>query len=216
VKTSGASSEGGRKPTTVRAAWATGLSLVLHALVLTGMVVGLRVAAPPPENRAIDLQLIPAPELQPRPEPLHRSPERSSAAPPLRPHFAPQPSSEASALALPEVPTPAPAATPGAGLKGLLPSLSGRLGCDDSEASRLTPEQRQACANALARLAQETKSLSLNIPDQKKAGYDRYVRCFNDYTRGGVPSSGGHDPSSGSIAGLGYVPSFKECPVEDR
>ena len=203
-----------------RAAWATGLSLVLHGLVLTGMVLGLKVARPPPENPAIELRLIPAPEPRPRPEPAHRSPERSSAAAPLRPHLAPRPSSEASVPALPEAPAPGPAPSPGAGSRGLLPSLSGRLGCDDPHASRLTPEQRQACANALARLAREARPLNIFIPEGKQIDYDRYVHCQTVYKHAGMPASGSQDSSTESVgltmAGLGYVPTFKECPPGDR
>jgi hypothetical protein len=200
-----------------RTAWATGLSLVLHVVILTGMVIGLRVATAPPEERAIALQLIPRPpELQPRSEPVQRAPERSTnAAAPLRPHLTPQPPPEASAVTLPEAATPAP--NPGARLRGLLPSLSGRLGCDDAQASRLTPEQRQACANTLARLAQEARPLNIYIPEGKKVDYDRYVHCGEVYRHAGMPASGSHDSSTpGSIAGLGYIPSFAECPVGDR
>ena len=196
-----------------RTAWATGLSLVLHGLALTGMVLGLRVVAPPPEDRAMELRLIPAFEPQPRPEVAHRRPERSNATPSLRPRPTPQPSSEAPVAALPETPAPAPAPIADAGPKGLLPSLSGRLGCDDSVAARLTPEQRQVCANNLARLTLEARPLGLNIPEQKKADYDRYVRCGETYRHAGVPSLNERAPDgtliTGPSAGLGYIPG--EC-----
>jgi hypothetical protein len=201
-----------------RAAWATGVSLVLHVLVLTGMVIGLKVARPPPENQPIDVQLIPPPELQPRPQPARRAPERSTtSATPLRPHLTPQPPPEVPVLALPGTPAPAPAPAFGSGSKGLLPSLSGRLGCDDAQAVHLTREQHQACVSNLARLAQEAKPLNIYIPEGKQIDYDRYVHCQTVYKHAGMPSSGSHDPSTpGSIAGLGYVPSFAECPPGDR
>jgi hypothetical protein len=167
-----------------RAAWATGVSLVLHVLALTGMVLGLRVVAPPPEDRALEVRLVPALEKpQPRPAPVQRSPERANAAAPLRPHLSQLPSSETSAVTLPETPSPAPAPQADTGPKGLLPGLSGRLGCDDSLTFHLTPEQRQACDNNLARLAQEAKPLAPNIPDQKQAQYDTHVRCRDTYRK---------------------------------
>ena len=196
-----------------RTAWATGLSLVVHALALTGMVLGLKIVTPPPGDRAMEVRLMPAFAPQPRQEPAHRRPERSNAAPSVRPHLAPQSSSGSPITALPETPAPAPAPNPEAGPKGLLPSLSGRLGCGDSVAARLTPEQRQTCANNLARLAQEARPLGLNIPEQKKADYDRYVRCGETYRHAGVPSMNERAPDgtliTGPSAGLGYIPG--EC-----
>jgi hypothetical protein len=206
VKSSGASSQGGRKPPTARTAWATGLSLVLHILALTGMVIGLRVAQPLPESRPIELQLLSRPpDLRPRPEPAHRAAERSTtAAAPLRPHLTPQPSPEVSAVTLPYTPAPPPT-NPGAGLRGLLPSLSGRLGCDDPITFHLTPEQRQACDNRLAKLARETKPLAPNIPDEKQADYDRHVRCQKEYRQAGVPSA--NQVESGQLPGDTPAPS---------
>lgn len=182
-----------------RTAWATVLSVVLHVLALTGMVIGLKIVGPPPEDRAMEVRLIPAPKLQPRPEPAHRSPERSNAAAPLRPHLAPQPSSEASAVTLPATPAPAPAPQADAGPKGLLPSLSGRLGCDDPITFHLTPEQRQACDNRLARLAREARPLAPNIPAEKQADYDRHVRCQKEYRQAGVPPA--NQVESGQLPG---------------
>lgn len=133
-----------------QAVWATGLSLVLHVLVLTGMVLGLKTLAPRPENRAIELRLIPAPQSQFRPEPSRRQRERSNATLRLRPRLTQQPSSEDAITALPGTPMPTPAPNPDAGPKGLLPSLSGRLGCADPAAYRLSREERAACDQRLA------------------------------------------------------------------
>jgi hypothetical protein len=181
------------------------VSLVLHGLVLTGLVIGIKGLAPTPEERAIELRLIPAfePQPQPRPETAHQSPRAPNALQPLRPHLTPQPLSEVPTLALPETAAPAPVPSQGLGPRGLLPSLSGRLGCDLQD-RRLTPEQRQVCANNLVRLAREARPLGPNIPDNKKAGYDRYVRCSQDYRRAGVPLM---DPAASGNFGDGVPPS---------
>jgi hypothetical protein len=208
------------------------VSLVLHVLALTGMVVGLKVAQPPPEGRPIEVELIPPPVPQPRPEPARKPQQvaRPNALPALRPHLTPQAPAEASVPVLPATPAPAPAAPPDSGPKGLLPGLSGKLGCDDPLTFHLTPEQRQVCANNLARLGREARPLELNIPDQKKAAYDRYVHCGKVYRNAGVPPSGSNEdgpitgggvhsnqnPTFGTGAGMGHVPSLKECPVGDR
>jgi hypothetical protein len=184
---------------------------MLHALFLTGMVVGLKVLRPPPEDRAMELRLIPAPERPPRPEFARRRPERLNPTLPRQPRLSPQPASETSVAALPQTPAPGPGPAPGptfdAGSQGLMPGLSGRLGCEDR---RLTPEQRQVCANNLAQRVQDTERLGLNIPDQKKAAYDLHVFCRDNYRKAGVPSMNQYTADgeriSGPSAGLGPVP----------
>ncbi len=169
-----------------RAAGATGLSLVLHVLALTGMVVGLKLATPPPEDRAIEVRLMPPLKLQPPPQPARRQAERAGPATALRPRPTPPPPG-APALARPE--TAAPAAAPeavagtGLGPNGLAPSLSGRLGCDNALGAHLTPEQRQACEDNLVREALKAPQLGLNIPDVKKAQYDTHIRCRDEYRK---------------------------------
>ena len=209
-----------------RAAWATGLSLVLHVLALSGMAFGLRVIAPPPEDRAIELSLVPAFEPPPRPAPVRQPPARPKVAPPLRPRPAPQSTPEAPVAAPPETPAPpAPPARvygPEAGPKGGIgPSLSGRLGCDEPLTYHLTEAQRQVCSNNMARLGREAKAFDLNISADKRAEYDRSVHCKDVYTeRGGIAPLTEYNPDgsvkTGPAAGLGYIPSFKECPVHNR
>ena len=70
---------------------------------------------------------------------------------------------------------------------GLLPSVSGRMGCDDRLEQRLTPEQRQTCNNNAARLAEDTRPLALNISRDNKAAYDHYVYCAKLH-KGPLPS----------------------------
>jgi hypothetical protein len=108
------------------------------------------------------------------------------------------------------------ATPPQFGPGGLKPSLSGRLGCEDPLNIHLTPEQQTTCYNHMAQLLREAKPLGLNISDKKKADYDRYVHCGDVYRHAGVPGSNAADESTGSIPGLGYNPSFKECPPADK
>jgi hypothetical protein len=210
-----------------RAAWAIGLSLVLHVLTLSGMVFGLKVLKLPVEDRAIELSLVPAFQPQPRakPEPVRPPPARPAVAQPLRPRAAPQPPPESPVPAPPQAPAaPAPPARvygPDPGPKGVGPSLSGRLGCDDPLTYHLTEAQTQVCANNLAKIGREAKSFDLNIPADKRAEYDRSVHCKRDYTeRGGIAPLTEYNPDgsvkTGPAAGLGYIPSFKECPVKSR
>jgi hypothetical protein len=182
-----------------RAAWAAGLSLVLHALALTGMVVGLAVLKPPPEHRAVDVRLFPAFEPQPRPEPFHRSPPHGDAAAPSPRRADVQAPPESPSAAEPEASAPQSdiGAQAGAESKGMAPGFRGLLGCNDS-AIRLTTEERRGCAQSLGRLARNGPQLALNISARKKAEYDKYERCLKLQQTAAVPSLDPNDPSSGA------------------
>jgi hypothetical protein len=182
-----------------RAAWAAGLSLLLHVLALTGMVVGLKVLAPPPEGRTVELRLVAPLELQPRPEPMRRAPARRAAAALLPQRPTVQPPSENPLPAAPE--TPAAQTSPGlqadAGAKGLLPGFRGVLGCHDA-AFRLSRDERRACADYLAHASRNAPQLALDIPARKLAEYDKYERCLKLQQTAPVPSLNPNDPSSGA------------------
>ena len=163
-----------------REAWAAGLSLLLHVLLLTGMVVGLKVLRPPPEGRALEVRLVPA--LKPRPRARFADrplPRPLPGAPSQRPPT-PQPLPALPTIAAPETPAPGSNAGPLADgtPKGLLPGLRGQLGCNDPDAYRLTTDERRTCAESLARLAPNARSLDLNISASKKAEYDKYEFCL--------------------------------------
>lgn len=105
---------------------------------------------------------------------------------------------------------PAPEAAPTV----LLPSLSGRTGCDGALGLRLTSQQRQTCADNQARLTQAAPPLDLaNIPSRKKLAYDRNERC-RDFFRNDpiVPpalqrgESGAHFEAADA----------NKCPIPDR
>jgi len=214
-----------------RTAAASGISLALHGLFLAAMVFGVRAVKPPPEAPPIEVQLIPA-FIQPKPVPAPTPPPAPSAAaqraqpsrPVLTPHISPQPA-PLPAVPLPEAAKPAPPAPPappsavavqGAPKGGLLPSLTGRLGCDDPASFHLTKAQMDVCEQKFAETAKTAKPLALDIATARMAELERNRRCHDIYTRGGIPQSGGHNDSTGQINGLGYNPSFKECRPEDR
>jgi hypothetical protein len=210
-----------------RTAWATGLSLVLHVLVLASMVIGLRVLKPPPEDRAVELQLIRPFERQPPPEPLPEPAPKAITAPSLRARVTPQPSPQASPFAAqPQAPPPAPPAKPqvaGPPDSGVKPSVSGRMGCDDPLGIHLNDQQFQSCANNLAKLGREAKPLD-NIPASKKAEYDRVARRQEACREREVPSMNPSDnpkaarnPNPSSInpyygAGVGMSATGGFCP----
>ena len=212
----------GRPPRKRGRGVATGLSLVLHALFLLSMVAGLRVLPSPPEERPLEVRLIPEVAATPRPAPIVAPlPGREVLRPPvLSPHVAPAPH-EPNVKPPPPLTLPAPeAARPGgprpelAGPRdddgGLLPSLTGRLGCDDPESFHLNSAQRAACENNVGRLARGSRPLQLDFAEAKRKAYERSQGC-RDAGHGALPSSAGGSAAT-SVAGLGNVQSLRECP----
>jgi len=189
-----------------RAAWATGLSLLLHVLALTGMVVGLRVVQPPPEQRAMDVTLVPPIDFKPRPQKPQPAAERAAPTPLpiLKPHIAPRVPPQAPPAVpttpAPATPAPAPAKPEGpARVYGPVEgsgggSTSGKLGCDDFLGFHLTGAQRETCLQNLARLGKNANPIDL-IPADKLAEYERYSRCRETYKDvAGVPLGGAAGP----------------------
>jgi hypothetical protein len=199
-----------------RTAWAICLSLVLHVAALIGMVMGLEVAAPPPDRRAVELELIPAP---PRPSPPHTTLEHESTASSRRVRPAPAPSLQDSVVDLPETPTPAPAPKTEAGRqsdggpRGLSPSLNGRTGCDDALGLHLTPAQHQTCISNSAQWARQARPLDLNIPNRQRLEYDRYARCRDFFHNEPVVQPSQQVTETGTH----FTPAdANKCPMADR
>ena len=202
-----------------RAAVAAATSMVLHLLFLTAMVLGLRVIKPPPESPAIELQIVPPFTIAAAPRAVAApKKERPVPRPALKAHVSPLPPT----VSAPPLTLPAPAphrerAGPllpeeGDDAKGIRPSLTGRLGCDDPMSFHLTDAQKARCENNVGAAARAAKSLNLDIADAKLRAYDRAARCHAAAT-GAMPASASGE---GASKGLGYVPSLKECPPGDR
>jgi hypothetical protein len=205
-----------RNPRRAKTAASALASLILHGVVLTAMVAGLRITTPPPEPPAIQVQLV-TPFVQPRPIPAAA---RAARQPVLPPRAAPPVPTPIPQLPLPQTATaPAPPEpTPGpGGPKGLLPSLTGKLGCDDPASFHLNPQQLAECQERLAQTAKTAMPLALDIAEARLAEYDRNRKCRDLARNGGaMPSSRSHDDSTGAVAGLGYNPSFRQCGIKDR
>ena len=181
------------------------------------MVLGLRAAAPPPETRPVEIQLLPPLEARtPVPQPVPQS-GRQAQRPALKPHVSPAPAIPLAPLTLPEVPKAAAPAPEVAGPvdKGLKPGLSGRLGCDDPLGFHLTEAQLAVCQNNLGATARTARPLDLNISDANRQAYDRTVRCHG--TNGGaMPQSDAPSNGAGGMKGLGYIQTLKDCPPSSR
>jgi hypothetical protein len=199
---------------------------LLHLLVLTAMVLGLRVIQPPPEDQAVQIELIP-PAI-PRPPPLRRPAPSAPAPRPAAPIVArPRPPTQAApapAAPLPLAPAPArpaPAPQPPPGYDDrddrFRSGLRVHLGCADPDPFHLTPQEREVCGQKLAEAAKTAKPLVLEPPEAKDADYQRKQRCREVYKRQSIPSSASHDDSTGAqIGGLGYNPSLQACGPGDR
>jgi hypothetical protein len=206
-----------------RAAGAMAISLVLNGLFLAAMVLGVRAVKPPSEPPPIEIRLLPAlvqpPPVKAPPAPP-RAPQHAAPRPILqpRPLTLPSPLPPVIAPAQPGPAVPPVASGDGAARKGLLPSLTGRAGCDDPASFHLTDAQRVVCDQHMAELVRTAKPLALNMDLDKKADLDRKAKCqAMGKSGGGMPATGSLNESTGSqITGLGYNPSFRECGPGDR
>lgn len=176
----------------------------------------------------------PKPILEPktlRPE-TERPPEPKGAAAPVTaplppppppttvPHLIPPPPAAAAPAA------PAPAAKPAAPAAGrpspwlvgpgsVLPpgfstSLRTQVGCSDPKAAGLSREEREACEKRLARGARDAPFIQAPMAPEKRAAYDRVIKCRKEYDDAPVPNS------RDSAWGLGYVPRLRDCGPGDH
>jgi hypothetical protein len=83
------------------------------------------------------------------------------------------------------------------------------MGCEDRPGPRPTAEQRQACYDNAARLAQAVRPLDLNISAQNKAAYDHYVMCMT-WLRQPIPAYSNNN-GMGDDAAM-----TMKCPFKDR
>jgi hypothetical protein len=209
---------------------ATGVSLLLHVLFLAAMVLGVRAVQPPIEERPIEIEIVPP--FVPQPPSARRAttppPPPAAAARPAPPIIArPRPAPPAAPpaapppVALPPAPPKAAPTPPGPTDyddkdERFRSSARIHLGCADPDPFHLTPGERDVCGQKLAEAAKTAKPLTLEPPEAKDADYQRKQRCHELYKRQGIPSSVGRDDSTGSVAGLGYNPSLRECGPQDR
>ena len=112
------------------------------------------------------------------------------------------------------------------GSKERLKGLTLATGCDDPGGAHLTEEQREKCRNRWGGTTKAGLVLPPLIDKGKQADFERRIWCRDKYALAGVPvgtSSSSTRPigsapedGPGKITGLGYIPSFKECPAADR
>ncbi len=170
----------------------------------------LKGATPPDRQRAIEVTLAPSlarrrpvsKRLRPRPE-LRSAPQ--AIVPPLPSPANPAPESAAPLASGAE--RPGAPSIPFAGLRR-------SIGCADPEAYHLSAAERDECRRRLGAGARNVAALPLMIGPEKRAAFDRSLHCRRIYHDAPMPI--GTAASNTGIAGLGYVPSLRECPAGDR
>jgi hypothetical protein len=186
-----------------RTAWAIALSLALHVLALTGMVIGLKMVSAPPEGRTMELRLIAVPEFKMEPQPSRRSVAHIDQARPREPQtMAMQPSSETPDAAQVTAPT------------------TGTSDCEPEDLPLLTDAEKVLCRNQIdadkarraartadERLAKQIASLKDvphidRIPPEKRAYYDAVVAAYKSEGHGPGITCGGKPPHSLQIGPL--------------
>ena len=88
-------------------------------------------------------------------------------------------------------------------------------GCDDPDGIHFTAEQKEKCRTRWAGTSRVGLALAPLIDKGKLSDFERRIWCRDKYELAGVPN-GSEYSNAGDITGLGYVPSFKECPAADR
>lgn len=168
---------------------------------------------PPEPAKRIELgKSAPTPARRPVEE--KRQPAPQAPAPAVVP---PRPSAPAAAAA---PSTAAPASVPGrpspwlVGPGSSLPpgfsgSLRTHLGCSDPNAAGLSRREREACKDRLAEGARDAPLIQAPMAPEKRAGYDRIIKCRRDYDNAPVPNNAGG-------WGLGYIPRLRDCRPGDH
>jgi hypothetical protein len=155
----------------------------------------------------------PKPEQQPKPQSRPERPNPTAPRPPV-PALSAQPPTPAPHLAV--APPPAGAPSPWAvapaqpGLPpGFMTSLQAHVGCASGELGRMNRGQREACARKLAEGAADAPFIPAPMAPEKRAAFDRAVRCRADYDDAPVPVG-----TQGM--GLGYIPRLRDCGPKDH
>jgi hypothetical protein len=111
----------------------------------------------------------------------------------------------------PPVGAPAPwtVAPPSPLPPGFLSSLQAHVGCPEGDMARMSRSQREACARQFADGAASAPFIPAPMAPEKRAAFDRAVRCRADYDNAPVP------PGTQGW-GLGYVPRLRDCGPKDH
>ena len=190
-----------------RAARATGLAIAVavHLLFLAAFVLTLKVAGSGREDRAVTVSLLPLELLQRR-----KASSRPRAAPSMpAPVQAPSP--------VPNVAGPLPMAPkPDDNLARFGASLRNLFGCQDPDLYHLTAAERARCDARIAKQAKAAPFIAAPMAPDKRAAFDRRVKCRSDYTDAPIPPGLDDSATGGGLRGLGYVPRLRDCPPSDR
>lgn len=197
---------------TARWGSAVAVAIAAHALFAAYALLTLKALGPPPEPRAVWLQLTrlapPKPPARP-PKPKPSPPRPGAAAPALHPSPLPGPTA-------PDLIQPPPAETAPAGIPpGLGQSLRRTLGCGSPSTYHLTAEERAHCDERLAQQGLAIPATGLNLPPAKAADYDRFARCRSAFVNEGVPEYRSATQGNALINGLGRT-SVTDCPMDSH
>lgn len=145
------------------------VAIAVHAVLITLAVRSVRITSPPPDSRAVDIQLV---QLQPQPlrrqrQPIARSAPSSSPSTAAPPAPAPAATAPPQAVAIPAQTLPADG-----DVGRVRAMLRSSTGCDSADFLKLTQAERQKCAARVAR-ADANAPAPLEIDPVKTSWYER-------------------------------------------
>ncbi len=193
-----------RRARTDRVARAAGLTVAvaIHLLILAAFVLTMTTPGAPRGERAVAVSLLPL-ELLARRQKASGRPRATSPAPEPAPVQPPSPAPAAPG-ALPMAPRP------DENLARFGASLRNLIGCRDPDLYHLTAAERARCDARMAKAGKEAAFIPAPMAPDKRAAFDRRVKCRADYDDAPIP------PGADMTSGLGYVPRLRDCPPGDR
>lgn len=186
-----------------RAARASSLAVAvaIHLLILAAFVLTMKTAGPPAGTKSVIVSLLPL-ALQERRRVASARPRAASVVPAPAPVQPPAVAQASRPLAM--VPRP------DENLARFGASLRDLFGCQDPDLYHLTAAERARCDARVVKHAKAAPFVPAPIPPEKRAVYDRQVKCRADYDDAPIP------PGADMTRGLGYVPRLRDCPPGDR
>lgn len=94
-------------------------------------------------------------------------------------------------------------------------ALRGSVGCSRPDAVGLTDAEREACRRRFHAGLETAKPLS-GLTAEKRARFDRTVRCRKDYQDQPIPPVTAPSNAAGGMTGLGYIPRLRDCPPSSQ
>ena len=147
------------------------VSVAIHVAVMIFLAAGMHWPPPGLESRAVEVNLVRAPALKPRPR---GSKAKTTGQPTREAVLAEPPAAPSLPFARPHATDSAERPPLGEPSDGLRRALRASVGCDSPDALRLSPQERDACRKRVAAMGHDAPTYAVEPADPvKAAAFDR-------------------------------------------